>query len=99
MTDILEELKLLIIENPDPEPLPDIVICDDGGWEGKESDCELTEDGDWETGYYLVALCPKCDDGGCVFYEMSPEQDVKWAIWNCNRKLEREQVRLAKRNG
>ena len=67
----------------DPQPLPDIAICSECGWRGPSSECETEEDGDWETGYYDVHVCPKCEDGGCTDnYDMSPEQLKNRTAWD-----------------
>ena len=69
-------------------PLPDIAICSQCGWRGPTSECETGEEGDWETGYYKIHLCPKCADGGCVDdYDMSPERLREWEEWNEKQNL------------
>lgn len=38
------------------------------------TDCEIDQEGDWESGYYDIHLCPKCEDGGCIDdYDYSEE--------------------------
>jgi hypothetical protein len=65
-----------------PEPKPDIAICSECGWRGPVTECGKDTDGDWETGYYPIDLCPKCGDGGCVDdYDMSPERLAEWEKW------------------
>jgi hypothetical protein len=36
------------------------------GWSGLLSSCETEDEGDWETGYFPVPMCPTCEDGGCI---------------------------------
>ena len=43
---------------------------------------ELIKDteGDYESGYYTIDLCPKCEDGGCIedySYE-GPSIEITW---------------------
>ena len=45
---------------------PDIAICSVCGWRGPATECITDEEGDWESGYYKVDLCPKCEDGGSI---------------------------------
>ena len=40
--------------------------CSTCNFEAPTDKLETDEEGDWEYGYYLIHLCPKCDDGGCV---------------------------------
>jgi len=64
------------------EPFPDIAICSVCGWRGNVSKCEKGQDGDRESGYYPIHLCPKCDDGGCIDdYDMSKEKAREWKKW------------------
>jgi len=66
----------------DKEPSPDIAICSQCGWVGPVSECEVEEEGDWESGYYPVDLCLKCEDGGCIDeYSMSDERAKEWENW------------------
>lgn len=73
------------------EPKPDIAHCSNCDWEGPASECEQEEDGDWESGYYMIDLCPKCEDGGCVDdYSMSEERAEEWNVWNNSREGNQE---------
>ena len=66
-----------------PEPESDIAICSECGWEGPVSECQTDQEGDWESGYYTIHLCPKCEDGGCIDdYDMTPECLKEWEKWN-----------------
>jgi len=47
-------------------PLPDIAICSGCEWKGHVSECKTDEEGDWENGYYIIHICPICEDGGCI---------------------------------
>lgn len=70
-------------ENKNAAPKPDIAICSECQWRGPTSDCETEQDGDYESGYYLVDVCPKCEDGGCIDdYDYSDEQGNKYEIWD-----------------
>lgn len=64
------------------EPCPDIAICSSCGWKGPISECVTESEGDWESGYYSIDLCPKCEDGGCVDdYEMTDQRADEWNLW------------------
>jgi len=83
--DILMKLRLEFDEAmKNAEPKHDIAICSECGWQGPVSDCEVDPhgDGDWESGYYPVHLCPKCEDGGCIdSYDMSDARLQEWEEW------------------
>ena len=64
------------------EPKPDIARCNEWGWEGPVAECIKGEDGDWESGYFEVDECPRCDDPGDIDYRMSPERAREWNEWN-----------------
>ena len=56
----------------DDAPSPDIACCSSCGKEFDIADCPTESEGDWETGYYDVQVCPECPDGGCIDdYNMS----------------------------
>lgn len=46
---------------------PDYCKCSKCGWSGDVAECatEMEQDG-WENPPYVVHLCPKCEDGGCI---------------------------------
>ena len=68
------------------EPSPDIAECSDCGWRGDVSECDTGQDGDWESGYFEIHLCPMCKDGGCIDYDMSETIAIAWHEWNKQRK-------------
>lgn len=74
------EMKDLLVRD-NPEPKPDIAICQECDWKGKVTDCELDQESSWESGYYTIHICPECEDGGVIEYDMSPEQLAKWEEW------------------
>lgn len=59
-------VDLTLKTHSDWEPTPNIAICSQCGWQGSVSKCEQDQEGDWENGYYMIHLCPKCEDGGCI---------------------------------
>jgi len=76
-------MKINLFQTFPIEPLPDIAICSSCEWKGDVKDCEEDEEGDWETGYYKIHLCPKCEDGGCIDdYSMSDERAEEWRQWH-----------------
>lgn len=80
----LDTIRLLAVER-DTEPKPDIACCSECGGRFPVSDCPIEQEGDWETGYYGVHICPKCEDGGCVDdYAMTPECAEEWNEWKAN---------------
>lgn len=79
-------LKDFILDNPEPEPTADIAKCSSCGWSGHVSECEMDSEGDWESGYYDIHLCPKCDDGGCIDdYDYSDEQAKRFNEYHDKR--------------
>jgi len=78
--------KLIEETEKDPEPGPDIAICQECDWRGSLSECGTEQDGDWETGYYLIHTCPKCDDCGMIEYDMSEKRALEWNAWKERRK-------------
>jgi len=69
------------------EPSADIAICSQCNGRFPISECPTEQDGDWETGYYEVHLCPKCPEGGCVDdYDYSEEQLKKREEWKGKNK-------------
>ena len=63
-------------------PKPNIAICSQCGWKGSVTKCEIGEEGDWETGYYKIDLCPICEDGGCIDdYDVSITRTIIWNIY------------------
>lgn len=76
---------ILLIEETDKEPLPDLASCFDCDWSGKVSECDTEEEeGDWESGYYQVEICPKC--GGGIEYDMSDIRISEWEAWESHNK-------------
>ena len=77
-------LRTAYEETFNKEPKPDIAICSKCGWRGPVSECDVDPygDGDWESGYVPVDLCPVCEDGGCIDdYDMSDERFEEWRKW------------------
>lgn len=75
------------VDQEDPEPGPDVGICSACGWRGSVDECEKGQDGDWETGYHEIDMCPECEDGGCVDdYSYSAEQIKKISSWRARNK-------------
>lgn len=73
------------------EPESDIAICSQCGWRGPVSECKKGKDGDWESGYYDIDLCPKCEDGGCIDdYDMTPQRGKEWKAWYIKQKAKEE---------
>jgi hypothetical protein len=70
------------------EPQPDIAICFGCSWRGKVEDCIIQEEGDYESGYYNVHVCPNCDEeDGCISeYDMSEERSEEWNAWYKNKE-------------
>ena len=68
------------IAKTNSEPLADLAQCMDCDWKGLVTETSIGEDGDWESGYYLVHLCPRC--GGGVEYDMSTERLTEWSEWD-----------------
>ena len=78
----LNKIAEMLEKVEDKPPGPDIAICSECHWRGPADECEQDEDGDWETGYYTIDMCPKCEDGGCIDdYDFSPEQLTKYEEW------------------
>ena len=66
-------------------PKPDLALCDACGWEGLPSKCAIEEDGDWESGYYSVHICPDCS-GEILDYVMSEARLEEWRLWKSSQK-------------
>jgi len=83
------ESELLRAFNSDSYwPRPDIAICADCGWRGAMEKCDTKEEGDWESGYYKVCLCPKCEDGGCLdALDYSIKQRIRLWWWGSKHRL------------
>jgi hypothetical protein len=81
----------LDIVDDDKQPSYDIAICSECQWKGPVSECEEGREGDWESGYYAIDLCPICEDGGCVddytYSEEQLEEYYKWKERNENTTI------------
>jgi len=71
--------KMKVVKNNKLIPLPDIAISE-CGWEGDISECIITEDGDWENGYYMSWTCPECGEY-IDNWEMSEERALEFEEW------------------
>ncbi len=79
----IDRLFDLTLKPNNTQPPPDIAICSQCGWRGDTGDCETDTEGDWESGYHTVYLCPKCEDGGCIDdYDMTAAREKEWNEWN-----------------
>ena len=64
------------------QPQCDMGSCGNCGWKGPLSVCEIGKEGDYESGYYDIPLCPICPDGGCIDdYFYSSEQRLELEKW------------------
>ena len=83
LNDALEALRMLPLELPKHEPLPDLACCSSCNWSGPADKCETKWEQDgWEGTPYQIHLCPKCEDGGCIDnYDMSSKQLKRWNAW------------------
>ena len=82
--DLLKRLK----EKISTKPLADIARCSECGWEGNVSECIKGEEGDWESGYYEIDECPKCEDGGCIDdYDYSEDRYKELEEWEKKNEL------------
>ncbi len=71
-----------IFDEPEPivdEPESDIADCDTCDWSGLIADCPTEQDGDWETGYYTINVCPVCESS--VELNMSTDRYSEWGKW------------------
>jgi hypothetical protein len=83
--------ELLDLAQNKTAPPADIAICSICGWRGPTSECEIDQEGDWESGYYSIHLCPKCEDGGCIDdYDMTPKRQKEWEEWNLQQQKEKK---------
>jgi hypothetical protein len=90
-----KSLENLLRYTEDREPISNIACCFSCGWKGSVSDCDLDQEGDWESGYYDIHFCPRC--GECIDeYEMTEERAEEWIEWNQRRvrkrKISRKQI-------
>jgi len=75
--------------NKEEEPLPDIARCSCCDKEFPVSECGQDVEGDWETGYYDVYICPECPDGGEIDdYTFSKKQQIAYDKWHNKNKPE-----------
>ena len=76
------------VKETDSEPQPDIAICTVCETRTPVTECPQERDGDWESGYFMVHVCPVCEDGGCIDdYGMSEQQLSKWDAWSLRQPL------------
>lgn len=70
------------MKTTDKMPSADIAVCGVCGWKGPTYECETEKEGDFESGYFDIHLCPKCEDGGLIEdYEMSEERIKEYEAW------------------
>ncbi len=50
--------------------------CEQCGWVGDVSSCQIEREGSFEEGYYDVHLCPVCPDSTLTDYWYSNEEDI-----------------------
>lgn len=66
----------------DIEPTPDLGCCSQCGGRYPVAMCPTEQEGDWESGYYDVHVCPYCEDGGCIDdYDYTTERFYEWEEW------------------
>lgn len=87
----------ILRRNKHTAPEPDVAMCSSCGWRGKVYRCPVEQEGDWESGYYDIHLCPKCEDGGCVDgYTYSRLQYLRLILWRLREEI-RKRVRLKRK--
>ncbi len=81
-------LKEGVVKNhEDIEPQFDIAYCSVCDFRGVIEDCIEEQDGDWESGYFTVHECPKCEDhSGEVSYDYSDEHLKLYLKWEKENK-------------
>ena len=82
--DNMEKMELILDKNN--EPCCDIIVCGKCHGTYMLSECPTEPEGDFETGYYTIHTCPKCEDGGEPEYNMSEQRANEWCEWNDKRK-------------
>jgi len=72
-------------EEENPELFLDIAICGVCSWRGPVRKCGTAIDGDFESGYFNVDTCPKCEDGGYIeSYDISKK--TRKNTKECNKR-------------
>ena len=89
---LLSFADIILSHDADREPRPDIGVCLKCGWKGDVSDCEVDEEGNFEDGYYMIHLCPNCDDGGDIDYKMSEERAKEWQEWRISKTSKHNRI-------
>ena len=71
-------------QNTSPEP--DIAECIGCGLKGTFDKFELQTEGDWESGYYEIHVCPQCEDGE-IEYDMSPDRQKEFEDYMLKKRV------------
>jgi len=75
------------VRERDGEPKADLAICSSCRRAWPVDGLETEEAGDYESGYFRVHICPKCEDGGLIEeYTMSEDRAREWGEWNASRE-------------
>jgi hypothetical protein len=89
---LLSFADIILSSDTSREPSPDIGVCSKCGWEGDVGGCEMDEEGNFEDGYYMIHLCPNCDDGGDINYKMSEERAKEWQEWRISKTSKHNRI-------
>lgn len=65
--------EIIMLED---SPAQDRGSCEQCGWVGDVSSCQIEREGDWEEGYYDVYKCSACEDGYLTDFWYSNEEET-----------------------